>query len=281
MSAPLGTLGEQSMIRKIILSLPGLGWAGAATADWELNMPKGVTDLSAETYELHMLVFWICVVIGIIVFGAMIWSLIMHRKSKGVEPATFSHSTVAEILWTVIPVVILLAMSIPSAETMIRLEDSRDPDISIVITAYQWKWHYKYQDEGLEFYSSLARPSVEARGKGSGSDPFAVENYLRDVDRPLVVPKGKKVRLLLTSNDVVHAWWVPELAIKKDAIPGIVNEAWFRANETGTYRGQCAELCGKDHGYMPIVVEVVEADAYQAWVETSTDNSAQVAQMEK
>ncbi|MDH3275686.1 MAG: cytochrome c oxidase subunit II [Gammaproteobacteria bacterium] len=281
MSAPLGTLGEQSMIRKTILSLLGLGWAGTATADWELNMPRGVTDLSAETYDLHMLVFWICVVIGIIVFGAMIWSLMMHRKSKGVEPATFSHSTVAEIIWTVIPVVILLAMSIPSAETMIRLEDSRDPDISIVITAYQWKWHYKYQDEDLEFYSSLARPSVEARGKGSGSDPFAVENYLLDVDRPLVVPKGKKVRLLLTSNDVVHAWWVPELAIKKDAIPGIVNETWFRANETGTYRGQCAELCGKDHGYMPIVVEVVEVDAYQAWVETRTDNGAQVARMEK
>jgi len=281
MSAPLGTLGEQSMIRKTILSLLGLGWAGAASADRALNMPRGVTDLSAETYDLHMLVFWICVVIGIIVFGAMIWSLIMHRKSKGVEPATFSHSTMAEIVWTVIPIVILLAMSIPSAETMIRLEDSRDPDISIVITAYQWKWHYKYQDEDLEFYSSLARPSVEARGKGSGSDPFAVENYLLDVDRPLVVPKGKKVRLLLTSNDVVHSWWVPELAIKKDAIPGIVNEAWFRANETGTYRGQCAELCGKDHGYMPIVVEVVEADAYQAWVETRTDSGAQVARMEK
>lgn len=281
MSAPLGTLGEQSMIRKTILSLLGLGWAGAAIADWELNMPRGVTDLSAETYDLHMLVFWICVVIGIIVFGVMAWSLIMHRKSKGAEAATFSHSTMAEIIWTVIPVVILLALSIPSAETMIKLEDSRDPDISIVITAYQWKWHYKYQDEDLEFYSSLARPSVEARPKGSGSDPFAVENYLLDVDRPLVVPKGKKVRLLLTSNDVVHAWWVPELAIKKDAIPGIVNETWFRANETGTYRGQCAELCGKDHGYMPIVVEVVEADAYQAWVETRTDSSAQVARMEK
>jgi len=163
---------------------------------------------------------------------------------------------------------------------MIKLEDSRDPDISIIVTAYQWKWHYKYQDEGLEFYSSLAQPSVEARRKASGADPFTVENYLREVDRPLVVPKGKKVRLLLTSNDVVHSWWVPDLAIKKDAIPGIVNDAWFRANETGTYRGQCAELCGKDHGYMPIVVEVVEADAYQAWVETRKDSGAQVARLE-
>jgi cytochrome c oxidase subunit 2 len=268
------------MIQKIFLSLLSLAWASAATADWTLNMPRGVTDLSAETYDLHMLVFWVCVVIGILVFGVMIWSLIMHRKSTGAEPATFSHSTLAEVIWTIIPVVILLAMAIPAAETMIKLEDSRDPDMSIVITAHQWKWHYKYQDEGLEFYSSLARPSVDARRKASGADPFSVENYLLEVDRPLVVPKGKKVRLLLTSNDVVHSWWVPDLAIKKDAIPGIVNDAWFRANETGTYRGQCAELCGKDHGYMPIVVEVVEADAYQAWVETRKDGSAQVARLE-
>ena len=151
------------MIRKTFLSLLGLTWASAATADWELNMPRGVTDLSAETYQLHMLVFWICVVIGILVFGVMIWSLIMHRKSAGVEPASFSHSTMAEIMWTAIPCVILLAMSIPAAETMIKLEDSRDPDVSIVVTAYQWKWHYKYQDESVEFFSSLARPSVDAR----------------------------------------------------------------------------------------------------------------------
>ena len=171
-------------------------------------------------------------------------------------------------------------VAVPAAETMIRLEDSRDPDVSIVVTAYQWKWHYKYQDEGVEFYSSLAQPSREARNKGAGIDPFAVDNYLLDVDRPLVVPKGKKVRILLTSNDVNHAWWVPDLAIKRDAIPGIVNEAWFRPEQTGTFRGQCAELCGKDHGYMPIVVEVVEPDAYQAWVETRNDSGAQVAQTE-
>ena len=171
-------------------------------------------------------------------------------------------------------------MAVPSAETLIRLEDSRDPDMSIVVTASQWKWHYKYQDEGVEFYSSLALPSIEARRKQSGVDPFSVDNYLLDVDRPLVVPKGKKVRLLLTSNDVVHSWWVPELAIKKDAIPGIVNETWFRAMESGTYRGQCAELCGKDHGYMPIIVEVVEPDAYQAWIETRTDSSSRLAHVE-
>ena len=268
------------MIRKSFWSLLGLFVASTANADWALNMPKGATDLSVETYNLHMMVFWWCVAIGIVVFGVMIISLVKHRKSAGVEPATFSHSTTAEVLWTAIPCVILLIMAVPAAETMIRLEDSRDPDVSIVITAYQWKWHYKYQDEGVEFYSSLALPSVEARPRQSGVDPFSVDNYLLDVDRPLVVPRGKKVRLLMTSNDVIHAWWVPDLAIKKDAIPGIINEAWFRPEEAGTFRGQCAELCGKDHGYMPIVVKVVEPDAYQAWVETRQGDGAQVAQME-
>jgi cytochrome c oxidase subunit 2 len=266
------------MIRKSFLSLLGLLMAGTASADWALNMPKGVTELSAETYDLHMMVFWWCVAIGIVVFGVMIISLVKHRKSKGVEPAQFSHSMVAEILWTALPVVILLIMAVPAAETMLKLEDSRDPDVSIVITGYQWKWHYKYQDEGVEFFSSLSRPSVEARRKQSGIDVNTVDNYLLDVDNPVVVPKGAKVRLLMTSNDVIHSWWVPDLAIKKDAIPGIVNEAWFRATETGTFRGQCAELCGKDHGYMPVVVEVVEPDAFQAWVDTRKDSETKLAQ---
>ncbi len=268
------------MIRKSFLSLLGLIWTSAANAEWALNMPRGITELSAETFELHMMIFWWCVAIGVIVFGVMIFSLFKHRKSAGATPATFSHSTTAEVIWTAIPCVILLLMAVPTAETMIRLEDSREADVSIVVTGYQWKWHYKYQDEGVEFYSSLALPSVQARFKASGIDPFSVENYLLEVDRPLVVPKGKKVRLLLTSNDVIHSWWVPEIAIKRDAIPGIINEAWFRATETGTFRGQCAELCGKDHGYMPIVVKVVEADAYQAWIETRHDAGAQIAQLE-
>jgi len=265
------------MIRKSLLSLLGIVWAGSASADWALNMPRGVTELSAETYDLHMMVFWWCVAIGIAVFGVMIISLFKHRKSKGVDPASFTHSTTAEVIWTTIPVIILLLMAVPAAETMIRLEDSRNPDVSIVVTALQWKWHYKYQDEGIEFFSSLDRASVEARTKDSGIDPFSVENFLLEVDRPLVVPKGAKVRLLITSNDVVHSWWVPELAIKKDAIPGIINEAWFRAEETGTYRGQCAELCGKDHGYMPVVVEVVEPDAFLAWAETQKISGERVA----
>jgi cytochrome c oxidase subunit 2 len=254
------------MTRNTILSLLGLSLAGTAKAEWALNMPKGVTDLSLETYNLHMMVFWWCVGIGIVVFGVMIISLIRHRKSSGVEPATFSHSTTAEVIWTAIPVVILVLMAVPTAETMVKLEDSRKPDMSIVVTGYQWKWHYKYQDSGVAFYSSLAQSSMEARRKLSGVDPFVVDNYLLEVDRPVVVPRGAKVRMLFTSNDVIHSWWVKDLAIKKDAIPGIINEAWFRANETGTYRGQCAELCGKDHGYMPIVVEVVEPEAFEAWV---------------
>lgn len=265
------------MIRNLFVSLLGLVLAGTANADWALNMPKGVTDLSLETYNLHMMVFWWCVAIGIVVFGVMIVSLIKHRKSKGAEPATFSHSTAAEVIWTAIPVVILLIMAVPAAETMVKLEDSRDPDISIVVTGYQWKWHYKYQDEGVEFYSSLARPSLAARPRQSGVDVNSVDNYLLEVDNRVVVPKGAKVRLLLTSNDVIHSWWVPELAIKKDAIPGIVNETWFRANEVGTYRGQCAELCGKDHGYMPVVVEVVEPEAYRAWVDTRNSSAAKLA----
>jgi cytochrome c oxidase subunit 2 len=256
------------MIRKSFLSLLGLTLAGTAKAEWELNMPKGITDLSLETYNLHMMVFWWCVAIGIVVFGVMIFSLFKHRKSKGAEPADFSHSTTAEVIWTAIPVIILVLLAIPTAETMVRLEDSREPDLSIVVTGYQWKWHYKYQDSGVEFYSSLARSSVEARRKQSGVDPFSVDNYLLNVDNPVVVPRGAKVRLLFTSNDVIHSWWVVDLAIKKDAIPGIVNEAWFRAEESGTYRGQCAELCGKDHGYMPIVVEVVEPEAFAAWVDS-------------
>jgi cytochrome c oxidase subunit 2 len=265
------------MIRKSLLSVLGLVAASTANADWALNMPKGVTELSKETYDLHMMVFWWCVAIGVVVFGVMIISLMKHRKSKGAEPAKFSHSTTAEVIWTVIPVVILLVMAVPAAETMIKAEDSRDPDISIVVTGYQWKWHYKYQDEGIDFYSSLARPSVDARRLDSGTDVNTVENYLLEVDRPVVVPVGAKVRLLLTSNDVIHSWWVPELSIKKDAVPGIVNETWFKATEVGTYRGQCAELCGKDHGYMPVVVEVVEPEAYQAWVDTRKDGEARLA----
>jgi len=265
------------MLRQLVLILTGLSATATARADWGLNMPEGVTELSKETYDLHMLIFWVCVWIGVVVFGVMIYSIFAHRKSRGVTPANFSHSTMAEVLWTAVPVVILLALAVPTAKTLVRLEDSRDPDLTIVATGYQWKWHYRYQDEDMGFFSTLSLDSLEARRKQSGIDPFGVENYLLDVDNPVVVPVGKKVRLLLTSNDVLHAWWVPDLAIKKDAIPGIINETWFKAEQVGTYRGQCAELCGKDHGYMPIVVEVVDEDAYQAWVDTRKADDSQFA----
>jgi len=265
-AASAGLQGEKLMFRKLCIGIPALLFAGSAFADWAINMPKGVTELSAETYEIHMIVFWWCVGIAFVVFGAMIYSLIKHRKSRGVVPAQFSHSMTAEVIWTVIPVIILLIMAVPSAELMIKLEDTRDPDMTVVITGYQWKWHYEYQGEDVAFYSSLARPSMAARRLDSGIDPDTVENYLLDVDNPLVVPVDAKIRILLTANDVIHAWWVPDFAIKKDAIPGFMNETWFKADVVGVYRGQCAELCGMDHGYMPIVVEVVEQQAYQAWL---------------
>lgn len=265
------------MIRKLCTGVLALLAAGPALADLAVNMPKGVTALSAETYAIHMIIFWWCVAIAVVVFGAMIWSLIHHRKSKGVQPAKFTHSVKAEVIWTTIPIVILLIMAVPSAELMIKLEDTRDPDMTIVVTGYQWKWHYAYQGEDVAFYSTLARSSAAARRRDSGIDPATVDNYLLEVDRPLVVPKGAKVRVLLTSNDVLHAWWVPALAIKKDAIPGYMNETWFKAEEAGVYRGQCAELCGMDHGYMPIVVEVLEPDAYQAWLQAEKGGETALA----
>ena len=238
----------------------------SALADWELNMPRGVTGISGEVYDLHMLIFGICVLIAIVVFGLMIISIFKHRKSLGVEPAKFSHSTKVEVVWTVIPILILVGMAIPAADTLVRMEDTRNSDLTVKVTGYQWKWQYEYIDEGISFFSSLAPESNRARQLDSGVDPFTVENYLLEVDNRLVVPVGAKVRILITSNDVIHSWWVPAFGGKKDAIPGFVNEFWFQAEETGIFRGQCAELCGRDHGFMPVVVEVVSPEAFTAWV---------------
>jgi cytochrome c oxidase subunit 2 len=261
------------MLRKLsaaIVALVGTAWAHAALADWEVNMPRGVTEISEEIYGLHMLIFGICVVIAVVVFGAMIYSIFAHRKSLGVTPATFSHSTKAEIIWTVIPILILVGMAVPAAETMVRLEDSRNSDMTVKVTGYQWKWRYDYIDEGFGFFSTLAESSNLARQLDSGIDPNTVENYLLDVDNPLVVPVDAKVRLLITAADVIHAWWVPDLGGKKDAVPGFVNEMWFQAKEPGVYRGQCAELCGRDHGFMPVVVNVLPRDDYDAWLADRT-----------
>ena len=252
----------------VLASLPA-----AAFAAWELNMPVGVTELSRRIHSLHMLILWVCVAIAIAVFGAMIYSIVKFRRSQGAQPAAFDHSTRAEIIWTVIPIVILVTMAIPAAATLVRIEDTRNSDLTVKVTGYQWRWHFKYLDRNVEFFSSLARESDAARQLGSGVDPNSVKNYLLDVDHPLVVPAGKKVRVLLTAGDVIHAWWVPAFGMKKDAIPGFVNELWFRADKTGIYRGQCAELCGRDHGFMPVVVDVRSQEDFDSWLKAQQEST--------
>ncbi|MCK9195248.1 MAG: cytochrome c oxidase subunit II [Nevskia sp.] len=231
------------------------------------NMPKGVTDVSHEVFALHMAAFWVCVVIGVVVFGVMFYSVFAHRRSKHPVPATFHHSTLVEIIWTAIPFVILIGLAVPAAGTLIKEYDTRNADMTIKITGYQWKWQYEYVGENVSFFSTLEKRANEARQLHSGIDPKTVPNYLHDVDNYLVLPVGKKVRFLLTSNDVIHGWWMPDLAIKKDAIPGFINEMWTKINEPGIYRGQCTVLCGRDHGFMPIVVEAKSEADYAAWLE--------------
>lgn len=241
------------------------------------NLPTGVTDLSKEVYDLHMLIFWICVVIGAIVFGLMIYSIVNHRKSKGHKPADFHESTTVEILWTAAPFIILIGMAIPAAGTLIKMEDTRNSDMTVKVTGFQWKWQYEYVGENVSFFSTLAADSNAARQLNSGIDPNSVPNYLVEVDNALVLPVGKKVRFLVTANDVIHAWWVPEIAVKKDAIPGYINETWVKINTPGTYRGVCAELCGRDHGFMPIVVKALPEAEYQAWLAKQKGGEAAAA----
>jgi cytochrome c oxidase subunit 2 len=251
------------------LALPVLLLAGLpAHAAWDaLNMPVGVTPVSREVYDLHMLILIICTVIAVGTFGAMIYALVAFRKSQGaVADTSMTHSTTAEIVWTVGPVLILVFMAFEAAPALIRIEDTRNSEMTVKITGYQWKWEYEYLDEGVSFFSNLAADSNAARRKNAGIDPRTVDNYLLAVDAPLVVPVGVKIRYLITANDVLHAWWVPDFAVKRDAIPGYVNEGWFQVDEPGTYRGQCAELCGKDHGFMPIVVEALPKAEFDAWL---------------
>lgn len=248
------------------LGLSLLLFSNVALADWSaLNMRQGVTEISREVYDLHMLIFYICCVIGVIVFGVMIVSMLMHRKSLGVKPATFHESTKIEIAWTVIPIFILMVMAVPATSTLRDMYDSSNADIDIAVRGYQWKWQYTYLNDDpsqeIQFMSSLLTPLDEVN-----NDAPKGEHYLLDVDNPLVIPVNKRVRFLITSEDVIHAFWVPDFAVKKDAIPGFVHESWAIVEEPGIYRGQCAELCGKDHGFMPIVVHAVEQDEYDIWV---------------
>jgi len=241
-------------------------WSTVVSADWALNLREGVTQISHEVYDLHMIILWVVTIIGIIVFGIMAWSIVHHRKSKGAVLAQFHHSTVAEITWTIIPILILIVIAVPATKTLVLMEQTGDAEMTLKVTGYQWKWKYDYMDEDLSFFSSLGKASNEARQLNSGIDPASVDNYLIEVDKPVVLPTNTKIRILTTANDVIHSWWVPDLGWKRDAIPGFINDNWTYIEETGTYRGKCAELCGKDHGFMPIVVEAVSPEDYRTWI---------------
>jgi cytochrome c oxidase subunit 2 len=264
----------------VVLPLAGSLPAHAESGWGLLNMTQGVTQISRKIYDLHMEIFWICVIIAVIVFGAMIWSIVTYRKSKGaVADVTLVHNTKVELIWTTIPVVILVFMAVPAARTLVEIEDTSKTDISIKVTGFQWGWQYDYLDSGVAYFSRLDRKSDAARELMSGIDPTTVDHYLLSVDKPLVVPVGMKVRLLITGADVIHSWWVPAFGVKKDAIPGFVNEAWFKVDtdKPGLYRGQCAELCGRDHGFMPIVVDVRSKADFEAWLKDKAAEQKQAA----
>jgi cytochrome c oxidase subunit 2 len=255
---------NRSKLSKVLAALIGLiaGQPAMAEADkWQLNMYKGVTPLSHDMYDLHMIAMVICAIIGIVVFGVMIYSLIHHRKSKGYTPATFHDNFRLEMVWSIIPFLILVGLAIPATKVLIHQEDDSDSDVTIKIVGYQWKWQYQYLDQGISYFSNLSTPFAQIHNQEKKG-----EWYLLEVDKPLVLPVHKKIRFLVTSNDVVHSWWVPEIGVKRDAIPGFMHEAWARIEKPGTYRGQCAELCGINHGFMPIVVEAVNEEQFNQWV---------------
>lgn len=249
---------------RVVAGLSMAAWGAAAQAAFQLNLQTPATKVGESVYELHTIILVICVVIFIGVFGAMGYSMYAHRKSKGHVAAQFHENTLVEVLWTAIPLVILILMAWPATRTLLDMRDTAQADLTIKATGYQWKWGYDYlsgEGEGISFISDLATPADQIHGTATKG-----EHYLLEVNNPLVVPVGKKVRVLTTGADVIHSWYVPALAVKQDANPGFIRDTWFRADKEGTFRGQCAELCGKDHGFMPIVVEVVSAEKYAAWV---------------
>lgn len=251
-------------------------FAAEASAEYGLNMTRGVTDVSHSVYELHMTIFWICVVIGVVVFGVMFYSIFKHRKSKGAVASQFHESTAVEVIWTIVPVLILVAMAWPATETLIEMYDTDDAEVDIKITGYQWKWRYEYLGHDVDFFSNLSTPRDEINNLEAKN-----EHYLLEVDNELVVPINTKIRFLITANDVIHSWWVPDFAVKKDAIPGFINESWTRINEPGIYRGQCTELCGKDHGFMPVVVRAVQPAEYQEWLALKQEEARAEAELAK
>lgn len=243
--------------------IAGTAWAASqsALAEYAYNLQTPASKVAQDVFQLHNLIMLVCLGIFIVVFGAMFYSLLKHRKSVGHKAAHFHENTTVELIWTVIPFVILMGMAYPAAKVVINMKDTSNPDMTIKVTGYQWKWGYKYLNDDISFYSTLATPRDQIDGTAAKG-----EHYLLEVDEPMVVPVGKRVRLLITANDVIHSWWIPALSTKQDAIPGFIRDSWFKADKIGTYRGQCAELCGKDHGFMPIVVEVVSEADYKAWV---------------
>lgn len=257
------------IVSRLILGLSLWFTVPAAFAEYALNFQKPVTPIGHKLLELHNLILIICVVIFVIVFGFMFYSIFAHRKSRGHKAAHFHENTTLEVVWTVIPFVILVSMALPSTATLLEMDDTSKSELTIKITGYQWKWKYDYPDQDIAFFSSLSTPRDQIENKVTKG-----EHYLLEVDNPVVLPVGKKIRLLVTANDVIHAWWIPQFGTKKDAIPGFINELWTRIDAPGVYRGQCAELCGKDHGYMPIVVNAVSPEDFTKWVAMQKDKAA-------
>lgn len=271
-------------VKKTTRWLTGFGLlvAGAtdANAEYALNLMEGVTETSRAVYGLHMYMLWVCVAIAVVVFGAMCYSILKHRKSVGAVAGNFHENTMVEVVWTVIPFLILVSIAWPATKVMLGMYETSNSDMTVKVTGYQWKWRYEYLDEKIDFFSALDAKSNQVRQLGSGLDPAkeAGENYLLNVDNPLVIPAGKKVRFLFTGADVIHAWWVPDFGWKKDAIPGYVTDAWVKVDQPGIYRGQCTELCGRDHAFMPIVVEVKPEAEYRSWVAGKKQKSEQAKQ---
>ncbi len=284
-----------SLVRAITLSLAALALLAALPAlasnpvPWQLNMTQGVTESSAQVYRLHMLILWICVAIGVVVFGAMGYAMFAYRHSKGAVAATWSHNTTAEVIWTVVPILILVAMAWPATRVLFQMDNATGSEMTVKVTGYQWLWRYEilnYRGEpgGVSFVSRLDPKNDMLRVRGSGARPTMADNpnYLLEVDRELVLPTNTKIRFVITADDVIHSWWVPALGWKQDAIPGVINEAWTNILEPGTYRGQCAELCGKDHGFMPIVVKAVPRAEFESWLaaeQSLADPAARTAQV--
>lgn len=260
------------MFYRLILTIVSCLLSGSVLARSQFNMPQGVTPISNEIYTLHMTIFYVCVAIGVLVFSVLVFSIFKYRKSKGAVASTFHEHAVVELVWTIIPFIILVVMAIPATRVLIMMEDDSDADMNIKITGYQWKWKYDYLDEGISFFSNLSTPQKQIENKETKG-----ENYLLEVDKPVIVPIHKKIRFLVTANDVIHSWWVPDLGIKRDAIPGFIHEAWARIDKPGIYRGQCAELCGVGHGFMPIVVEAKTEEDYAKWVASQRGETIKAA----